>query len=188
MHGDVNELIASNTGLIFKQLKKFNLLRDPEAESIGYEALYNAIVDYDSTKGTQLSTLATVYIYNALGSYVRTLNKQRQLQIISYNNIAYTDDNEAHEFLDILAVSVDTEKDYLRQELHKLTREAFNNLYDKLTNSKHKVILELWRDSEFTATTTEIAKQVGVSQSYVSQVINNFKFNLRKKLEDVYYD
>ena len=187
MQDDINTKIASNVGLIFKQLKKFNLAKDPEAESIGYEALYNAILTYDQSKNVQFSTYASVCIYNALGSYVRTQNKQRQLEIISYNNIAYSEDGTDHEFVDFLSTPSDVEQDFMRKELHRIVREEFQKQYDMLTNEKHKVILTLWHNSDFEASMVSIAKQAGVSQPYVSQVINSFKFNLRKKLEE-YYD
>ena len=188
MQGDVNTKIASNAGLIFKQLKKFNLAKDPEAESIGYEALYTALLTYDQSKNIQFSTYASVCIYNALGSYVRTLNKRRQLDIISYNNIAYSEDGTDHEFVDFLPTPSDVEQDFMKKELHRIVREEFQKQYDALTNKKHQVILSLWRDSEYEASMVSIAKQAGVSQPYVSQVINSFKFNLRKKLEEYYYD
>lgn len=188
MQDDINTKIASNVGLIFKQLKKFNLAKDPEAESIGYEALYTALLTYDQSKNIQFSTYASVCIYNALGSYVRTLNKQRQLEIISYNNIAYSEDGTDHEFVDFLPTPSDVEQDVMKKELHRIVREEFQKQYDALTNKKHQVIISLWRDSEYEASMVSIAKQAGVSQPYVSQVINSFKFNLRKKLEEHYYD
>lgn len=188
MQDDINDKIASNVGLIFKQLNKFNLAKDPEAESIGYEALYNAILTYDQSKSVQFSTYASVCIYNALGSYVRTQNKQRQLDVISYNNVAYTEDGTDHEFVDFISSQSDVEQEYMKKELHRLVREEFQKQYDMLTNEKHKSIISLWRDSEYEASMVSIAKQVGVSQPYVSQVINSFKFNLRKRLEEHYYD
>lgn len=181
-------LIQTHSGLVYSQLHKFKLIQDPEAESIAYEALYNAILNYDESKGTKLSTVATVYIYNALGSYVRTLNAKRQIQTISYNNIAYSDDNDDHEFLDLIPATTSVECDYVHKELCRCAMEAFDTMYSRLTNEKHKVILQAWKDSEFTAQTKDIAVKVGVSQSYVSQVINNFKYTLRKELEDMYYD
>lgn len=188
MQDDINDKIASNVGLIFNQLNKFNLAKDPEAESIGYEALYNAILTYDQSKSVQFSTYASVCIYNALGSYVRTQNKQRQLEVISYNNVAYTEDGTDHEFVDFISAPSDVEQGYMKKELHRLVREEFQKQYDILTNEKHKSIISLWRDSEYEASMVSIAKQVGVSQPYVSQVINSFKFNLRKRLEEHYYD
>lgn len=188
MQDDINDKIAHNIGLIFNQLNKFNLAKDPEAESIGYEALYNAILTYDQSKSVQFSTYASVCIYNALGSYVRTQNKQRQLEVISYNNVAYTEDGADHEFVDFISSQSDVEQEYMKKELRRLVREEFQKQYDMLTNEKHKSIISLWRDSEYEASMVSIAKQVGVSQPYVSQVINSFKFNLRKRLEEHYYD
>lgn len=188
MQGDINALIRTHSGLVYSQLHKFNLINDPDAESFAYEALYNAIRNFDESKGNKLSTVATVYIYNALGSYVRSLKSTRQIRPISYNNVAYTDDNEEHEFVDLISSDADIESNVLLAEEHSYAMAAFNELYDMLTNEKHKVILKAWKDSEFEAQTKDIAKEVGVSQSYVSQVINNFKFRLKKKLEETYYD
>ena len=188
MQDDINATITKHTGLIFNQLKKFNLAADPEAESIGYEALYNAILTYDQNKKVQFSTYASVCIYNALGSYVRTQNKQRQLEVISYNNVAYSEDGTDHEFVDFIPTSFNVEQDFTKKELYRIVREEFQKQYDTLTNKKHQAIISLWRDSEYEASMVSIAKQVGVSQPYVSQVINSFKFNLRKKLEEHYYD
>lgn len=188
MQDDINATIAKHSGLIFNQFKKFNLAKDPEAESIGYEALYNAILTYDQSKNVQFSTYASVCIYNALGSYVRTQNKQRQLQVFSYNSIAYSEDGTDHEFVDFISASSDVEQDFMKKELHKIVREEFQKQYDMLTNEKHKTILSLWRNSEYAASMVSIAKQADVSQPYVSQVINSFKFNLKKRLEKYYYD
>lgn len=188
MQDDINATIAKHSGLIFHQLKKFNLAKDPEAESIGYEALYNAILTYDQSKNVQFSTYASVCIYNALGSYVRTQNKQRQLEVISYNNVAYSEDGTDHEFVDFISTSSDIEQDFMKKELHRIVREEFQKQYDMLTNEKHKTIISLWRNSEYEASMVSIAKQADVSQPYVSQVINSFKFNLRKRLEKYYYD
>lgn len=185
---DLDMIIESHLGLIYDQLRKMHLANDPDAESIAYEALYNAVLKFDASKGIKLSTVATVYIRNALGSYIRSLNTKRVIKTVSYNNVAYTDDSEEHEFVDMLSNGESAEEEYMRSELHRQTRKAFNELYDKLTNDKHRDILRLWNESDFAATTVEIAKQLSVSQSYVSQVINNFKAKMKKKLEDMYYD
>ena len=54
---DINDMIENNTGLIYAQIRRLKLYNDPEAESIGFEALYTAITNYDVTKGYELSTL-----------------------------------------------------------------------------------------------------------------------------------
>lgn len=185
MQNDLNMLIRTHSGLVYNQLHKFHLIDDPEAESIAFEALLNAIRNFDENKNTKLSTVATVYVYNALGSYVRKLNKQRVIKTISYNNVI---DEDGQEFVDMLSTGESIEGNYVRSELYAYARKSFNELYDTLTNEKHKRILSFWNASDFKATTVEISKHVGVSQSYVSQVINNFKAKLKNKLEDMYYD
>jgi len=186
MQDNIEDCIASNVGLIFVQLKKFNLARDPEAESIGYEALYNAILTYDGVKKTKLSTYASVCIYNALGTYVRTLHKQRQLEVMSYNNIAYAEDGTKHEFVDFIQAPTNIADDYQHKELCNFVCKEFQILYDNLTNEKHRAIAKIWHDSDYEASTVSIAKQVGVSQPYVSQIINSLKNSLRKRLEEYY--
>lgn len=188
MQESIDDKIAANAGLIFVQLNKFNLAKDPEAESIGYEALYNAILTYDQSKAVKFSTYASVCIYNALGSYVRTQNKQRQLEVISYNNIAFSEDGTDHEFVDFFESPTSVEDDYVRSERDMLVRQAVKQQYDMLTNEKHKSIILLWCRSGYSMTSVAIAKEVGVSQPYVSQIISNFKFKLRKRLEEYYYD
>lgn len=72
---DIEAIIRDNIGLVITQLKRLKVTFDPEAESIGYEALYNAALTYDCTKGYKFSTYATCCIYNAVGSYIRTLTR-----------------------------------------------------------------------------------------------------------------
>ena len=188
MPDSINDMIANNVGLIYAQLNKFNLSMDQDAESIGYGALHNAVVSYDSGKGVKFSTYATVCIYNALGSYIRTLNKKRQLDVVSYNAPSSIDGEVGHEYLESIPAKQNTEQDYIEAELHAHVRTAVQELYDSLTNNTQKAILAAWRDSEYSATLVSIAKSVGVSQPYVSKVLSSFKKDLRKRLEEHYYD
>ncbi len=185
---DISKVIQNNIGLVITQLKKLNVLFDPDAESIGYEALYNAALTYDDTRGYKFSTYATCCIYNALGSYIRTLNKKRQLDVVSYNNIAYSEDGVNHEFVDFFKATADVEKDYLQQELLSKVCEVYELTYSRLTNDKHKAIIKAWHDADYDISNKDIANIVGVSQPYVNQVINTFKHSLRKKLEAYYYE
>jgi RNA polymerase sigma factor (sigma-70 family) len=186
---DINIVIYDNIGLVMNQLKKLHLPFDPEAESIGYEALYRAASTYDESKGYRFSTYATCCIYNALGSHIRTLNKKRTLDVVSYNNIAYNEDGKSQDFLSLLASSKTTaEQEYLKQELNQKVCNVFENTFNKLTNEKHIAIISIWHESEYKKTNADIAKEVQVSQPYVNQVLNSFIHKLRKKLEAYYYE
>lgn len=184
---EIDDLIEQNTGLMVSVLKHYNLLHNPDAESLAYEALWRACADYDETLGYKRSTLIVVYVKRALGNYLRTRNKVRQLLVVSYNNIAYCDDGVNHEFLELFPCEQTTEEIVVKDTLHNITREVFNDEVSMLTGKK-KAIVDIWGQSDFEATNNEIAKQVGVSQPYVNQVIAAFKQRMCLKLKEDFYD
>lgn len=180
----MDKIIKDNTGLIFEQLKRFNVMQDPEAQSIGYEALWTAATTYDKSKGYKFSTYATCCIYNALCSYIRTLNRKRQLEVVSYNSIAYQEDGTKHEYLELLSTNiVDTEQELLQKELYCTLNRAIQISYDRLTNPKHKAVIKVWRDAEYNISNKDVATAVGISQPYVNHIINTFKNSIKKIME-----
>ena len=50
----IDSLIEQNKGLVYKQLHRFNLIDDHDAESLAFEALSKAISTYNSNAGTKL--------------------------------------------------------------------------------------------------------------------------------------
>jgi RNA polymerase sigma factor (sigma-70 family) len=180
---NTNELLLKHKGLVFMQMHKFNLVDKAEAESQAFEALYDAIKTYDSTKDIAFSTYASVCIFNRLGSYSRMCAKQRQIMYVSYD--AFIDADQELPYYNVLCTQIDTEENCIYKENNKVIRDTFNKQYNLLKSDRHKSIIKTWFELDFVGTTTEIAKKVGVSQSYVSQVINNFKFILRKELKGV---
>ena len=184
---DIDSIIQSNLGLIYSQIKRLRLTNDQEAESIGYEALYNAILTFDEGKGYKLSTYATCCIYNALGCYIRTLNRKRRLDVISFNNTAYSDDSGKHDFEEFLTEDVDASQEVIRDELVSTVREAYFYAYNRLTNTRQRAIVEAWHNSDYTMLNKDLAILTNCSQPYVNQVINTFKFKLRQRLERYYH-
>lgn len=185
---DIDTTIRENLGLVWAQLKKLNVLFDQDAESIGYEALYRAAATYDVKQGYKFSTYATCCIYNALGSYIRTLNKKRKLNVISYNSIAYCEDNVNHEFIELFASDVNVAEELERCELICRVQQAYNDVYNKLAPGKQRDIISVWHGSGYEMSNKEVARLIGVSQPYVNQVINTFKNKIKKKLEDYHND
>lgn len=180
---DIDELIVTNKGLAYKQLHRFYLINDPEAESAAFWALYQAIITYDASKNVLLSTYATCCIYNALGCYVRTLKKKRQLEVMSYD--VKSVDN--HEMSDVFSSGVSSEDQVLQAELILKTREAIQVVLDKTTNETHKKIMSTYIANDYDITTLRVAEVVGVSQSYVSQVLSTFRNSVKKEMEGYYY-
>lgn len=175
----VEELVIRNTGLLNKQLYKFCLTDDPDALSIGYEALYNAIMTFDNSKGHRFSTYATVCIYNALGSLVRSMKGQLVNSIISYDAPI----DESGRTLEDTLVSFNTADGVTLAACGvDLIKKAVNDSMLQLTNDLHKEICSLWVDSGYTMTRAEIAKKLGCTHSYVSQIITKLKSNIKNKL------
>ena len=175
----VEELIKLNEGLVGKQLKKFGLVGDPEALSIGYEALYKAIMTFNTSRSSKFSTYATVCIYNSLGSYVRSLNTTIRKNTISYDAPV---DDEGTTYLDSFESKLTADGKLLEEAGVKEIMQCVERCIAEINNKTQRSMLEYWRDSMFKATHTEIASELNCSQSYVSQTINRFRCNLKNKL------
>lgn len=177
---DEEEIIKLNRGLVGAVLKKFGLVHDREAESIGYITLFKAIRAYNTKSGTQFSTFATVSIYNHLGSYVRSLNTLIATNTCSYDALV----DEENTYLTFLESSDTADGKTLHQcGIHDIMQYVY--AYHKATqNPVHKEILRLWIESGFKMKHTDIAAQLKCSQSYVTQVINKFRKSLKHKLKE----
>ncbi len=176
----VEELIKLNEGLVGKQLVKFGLIGDPEAISLGYEALYTAIMTFNTSKSNAFSTYATVCIYNKLGSYIRSLHTIIRKNTISYDALV---DDKGTTHLDRFVSTMTADGKTLEDDSIQNIMECVDACINAVANETQKSILELWRESEFTATNREIAEKLNCSQSYVSQTLNRFRSNLKCKLE-----
>jgi len=179
---DINDRIAANKGLIYQQLARFNLLYDQDAESYAYEALYRAILTYDENAGTVFSTYAVCVIANALRKHLRTLNKKRQLDIVSYHETA-SDNPGADEVVDLLPDGVDAEAVVLFKELKGVVRDAFYKVLSTMTKLQQRAII-MWYNSDCKLTQSELAKALKTSQPTVSKALSVFKYRLKLELEE----
>lgn len=179
---DINDQIAANLGLVYQQLRRFNLQDDQDAESYAYESLYRAVITYDKNAGTAFSTYATCVISNALRMHIRKLNKKRQLDVISYN-IPLSDEEDSGTIVDKIKYFEDTESTVLFNELHGAVSEAFIKVYETLNDNQKKAIF-MWYESDYKMTQMEIAKALGVSQAMVSRTLSGFKHKLKIELEE----
>ena len=176
----VEELIKLNEGLIGKQLKKFGLIGDPEALSLGYEALYKAIMTFNTSRSNKFSTYATVCIYNKLGSYVRSINTAINKNTISYDAPI---DDKGTTHLDRFESALTADGKLLEETGVKEIMQCVEQCIAEVNSKTQRNILEYWRESMFRATHREIASKLDCSQSYVSQTLNRFRSNLKNKLE-----
>lgn len=182
---DLNKVISDNTGLVWQQLHRFKLANEPDAESFAFEALFKAAETYDEASGTAFSTYATCVIANSIRMYLRSLNKKRQLLIVSYNAPAFPGgEDETTELMDVLVGPCNAEDTVLARELHERIVAGLKMAYNELTTDNHRRVFELWQESEFTASQSDIARQLGISQPTVSRVISAVRYKIRQQLED----
>lgn len=180
----IDDTISANLGLVRSQLYRFKLINDAEATSIAYEALWKACVDFDESHGCQLSTLAMTYIYNALCGYKRWQNRKRQIEEVSYNRVAYCDDNEAdREFIDYIASACDTLQDIIMEDNIKEIKEIVEYAREYLFTPRQKEIYDIWMNSDGKLNQSEIAKKLGISQAAVSAAIQRCLYILKYELE-----
>ena len=178
---DINEQIAHNTGLIYKQLTAFNLLQDQDAESFAYEALYRAITTYKSDAGTAFSTYAVCCINNELRKHLRTLNRKRQFEIMSYDAPLLSDDSSC--LADILEHPESVEQTLMSEEACRCIVAAFKDEYELLV-PKHKKVIRMFYGYEGKVTQKDIATSVGVTQATVSKIVSAFKHRVKVRMEE----
>lgn len=183
----IDDLIEENIGLLVSILQKYYLVDDPQAESLAYEALWRACEDFDESLGFQRSTLITVYIQRALGSYIRTLNKQRQIRTVSYYNTAYTQEGVEYEFIRVLPTEQTTDSGLIKECCNEQVRDAYEKVLATFSGNKKRIV-DCWAESDFEATNQTIAERVGVSQPYVNQILGLFKREMRTILKEDLYD
>jgi RNA polymerase sporulation-specific sigma factor len=179
----IEEIIKLNEGLVWKQIAKFGLLDDPEAESIGFESLLRAINTFDAEKNSRFSTYATVCIYNSLGSYVRSLNTLIRTNTISYDAPV---DDKGTTHLDTFESDFDIEDYVVGNEKVEVILDCVDACLNEMTNETQYNIVSMWRKSDYKITYREIATTLKCSQSYVSATINKFRKRLKRKLKEAY--
>lgn len=176
---DINDQIAQHTGLIYKQLTSFNLLNDQDAESFAYEALYRAVLTFNAGTGVAFSTYAVCCINNGLRKHLRTLNRKRQFEVISYD--APLLDDESSCLAEILEHPNSAEQTVLSEEACKCIMDAFKAEYALLV-PKHKKVVRMFYDKKVTQ--KEIAISVGVTQATVSKIVSAFKHRVKLRMEE----
>lgn len=174
----VEELIKLNYGLLYKQLDKFYLTDDPDALSLGLEALYNSIMTFEPGKSA-FSTYATVCIYNRLGSHVRSLNTLINTNTVSYETPVGPDGTS---IIDKLESPLTADEEVLAESGVEHIWQVFHVCLGELDNGLHKRIVSLWGESGFTVSQAVIAETVGCTQTYVSQILKKFRNILKERL------
>lgn len=171
MKQDTTEkLLIKHEGLIYYTLDMLNCKYSDEAISIAYEALWRSIETFDESKGVKFSTYAVTCIKNAIYDMFRKQKEVLEHEVSIEDMILGRCDPEI-------------EKPELT-ETQLYVREAVDEALKNISGKKLQ-IAKLWISSFMSA--TAIAQEVGCSQSYASQCINQVKYLIRQELVNAGY-
>ena len=164
-----NILIEHNLRLVAHIVKKFeNTGEDAEdLISIGTIGLIKAIESYSQGKGTKLATYAARCIENEILMHLRSLKKTKK-DVSLQDPIGQDKEGNEISLLDILKSEADDVVDtiQLNMELEKI-REYLGILDER---EKEVIMARFGLGIEKEKTQREIAKELGISRSYVSRI------------------
>ncbi len=164
-----DKLIEHNLRLVVFLAKKYeNTKVDLEdLVSIGTIGLIKGINTYSMDKNIKLATYASRCIDNEILMYLRK-NKKIRTEVSLEDSLSYdTEGNELH-LEDILG----TDKDLVTRPLekkyeHQIVMEEINKLPDR---DREIMILRYGLDNKQEMTQKDVAKKLGISQSYISRI------------------
>lgn len=174
------KLIEHNLRLVAHIAKKYssNSQDNEEYISIGTIGLIKGINSYSFEKGYKLSTYISKCVENEILMTLRS-NKKTQGDV-SINNIIGTDkDGNDMELVDILD---NNEKDPIDNIYNKMmTRQILEYIDNELPEREKKIMYSRYGlKGRRVKTQQEVAKEMGISRSYVSRIETKVQ-NLLKK-------
>lgn len=173
-------LIEHNLRLVAHVVKKYQYLdEDPEdLISIGTIGLIKAVVTFNADKGNRLAAYASKCIENEILMYLRSKKKSNK-EVSLYEPIGTDREGNEIKLYDIIETDEEdvSEKIYLRENIQKLYEKVESELSDR-ERLVLKMCYGLYSGEEYTQ--REIARQLGISRSYVSRIEKSAVEKLRK--------
>ena len=177
-------LVKHNMRLVAHIVKKYTGAADTDdLMSVGSIGLIKAINTYNESKGTQLATYTARCIENEILMLIRSGKKHRNT--VSMNDAVGTDkDGNELTVMDLLAEKEDS---VFSQVEKSMQREKFIYLLKGFLNYREYTIINLRYGLEdgCPMPQREVAKNLGISRSYVSRIekraIEKARQNLKKQ-------
>lgn len=165
-----NVLIVRNLRLVAHIVKKYagNTANSDDLISIGTIGLIKAINTYSSKRSTRLATYAAKCIENEILMNIRS-EKKRKLEISLNEPIGTDKDGNEINFNDILGSDPDAILDDIHYKMQ--VSALYCAIYKILTRREQAVIIKRYGiTGEDPKTQRELAKELGISRSYVSRI------------------
>lgn len=177
-----SKLIEHNLRLVAHIIKKYyrNCSNQEDLVSIGTIGLIKAVDSFDINKNIKLSSYASRCIENEILMHFRSLRKSSQ--DVSLNDAIDTDkDGNPLTLMDIMAVDDDILEDLDR----KMNLAVLDRYIDSELSGREKEIIvkRYGLYGHDTLTQRELAKQLGISRSYISRIEKKALEKLRRRYE-----
>lgn len=163
-------LIERNLRLVAHVIKKYQYLEEDSEDliSIGTIGLIKAVVTFNAEKGNRLAAYASKCIDNEILMHLRSRKKINK-EISLYEPIGTDREGNEIQLYDIIETEEEDvpEKLYLKENIQKLYEKVESEL-----SQRERLVLKmrygLYNSEEYTQ--REIARQLGISRSYVSRI------------------
>ncbi|GLH64866.1 RNA polymerase sporulation sigma factor SigK [Parageobacillus sp. G301] len=164
-----NILIEHNLRLVAHIVKKFeNTGEDVEdLISIGTIGLIKAIESYSPGKGTKLATYAARCIENEILMHLRSLKKTRK-DVSLHEPIGQDKEGNEISLIDVLKSEGNDIIDEIQLNMELEQVKKYIDVLDE--REKEVIISRFGLDMQREKTQREIAKELGISRSYVSRI------------------
>ncbi len=164
-----NKLIEHNLRLVAHIVKKYDHRVDDSDDliSIGTIGLIKGIDSFSGSKGTRLTTYCARCIENEILMYFRG-DKKNNKNISLNEPVGFDKDGNEITFLDILK----TPKPDFAMDIHNQNNlDLLSNYFDVLTEREKEIVEKRYGlNGKDELTQKEIAKELGISRSYVSRI------------------
>ncbi len=179
---DINILLKDNYGLIIHTIGKYfgrKYCINEDIKSEGLIGLYNAVLNFDKSKGLKFSTFACVCIKNEIIKYLKKYNKPKEENASS---IVYWDNyGNVRRGFDIENFLCADEQSSLERLIDSEDKSDIKKAIKNLDNCDYIKICELkyGLNGEKTHTEQEIANMYGVSRQYISKLLKKILKKLK---------
>jgi len=165
-----NILIEHNLRLVAHIVKKFDNTGEDLEDliSIGTIGLIKAIESYSPDKGTKLATFAARCIENEILMHLRSLKKTKK-DVSLHDPIGTDKEGNEITLIDILGSDTDEVPDQVQMKIEKSKIMAHLDILDEREQEVIRGRFGLDHGGE-ERTQREIAKELGISRSYVSRI------------------
>jgi RNA polymerase sporulation-specific sigma factor len=164
-----NKLIEHNLRLVAHIVKKYDYRKDDidDLISIGTIGLIKGVDSYSNHKGTRITTYCARCIENEILMYFRS-DKKNNKNISINESIGYDKEGNEITFLDILKTP---NPDFAMDIHNKNNIKLLSKYYDVLNDREKYIINKRYGlNNKDEITQKEIAKELGISRSYVSRI------------------